>query len=1039
MPVLPATSLQDTVLFVRLQALERDHRCPPGLAGNVLALCTEAAQRLKAFPTLHPQFTLHDETHCLRVVQLMGEVVASVADRLNAIEIALLILAAYFHDQGMIVESSEIDRIRQSDEWKIHEQNWISDHPNYAQIGEQIADPGLTAAERDRAVQNVADLRAAMWTDFIRRSHGQRSAQFISDAFRDDSRLVVYSRSLTDLLALLCESHVRSPDAINPSNAFAFDELVGTVPINLGLLAHVLRLADILDFDRERTPSSLYRAIAFTNATSIAEWEKHRSVVGWSVASDRIVFAAECEHPAYERAIRDFMDLIDSELAAVQSWNRSLPTAFRSHELVLPPRVDRDRIRARTDLATREPIYRYRDLEFSLSRDEIVKVLMTEQLYANRSLFIRELLQNALDALRHRRALYRSAGVTLPDLHVDFEHYQDARVDVVRCVDNGSGMDEDIVQRFLTKAGRSYYRSAEFERERTRFREKGCDFDPCARFGIGFMSCFMFGDEITLFTRRDHGLGREHGRPLVVEIAGLSGIVAIRPGSADQPVGTSVEIRGRVRSVPTDVWSDRVRLLEILEAFALAVEFPVRARCKVPEIAGEISIEPGFTSRRDQIESSVLTKKRVFTASFHDVDERLNGELRVSTLVDDAGVPSIANEEASIRVTGTPPRKAIVRADGSVIGRTGYDHIRQLCCDGILVAGSPGRHRALSRLGWRSLHYGFGDAAFILDARGDIKPELTPARTPPDDMLHHEQPSWKMLFEVASPAYSKILAELVSECRRVTDPERFWAVAEAHGLSLSRLPLSTAFESLKFPFARGDENTVQWRSLHELGPCEIMAFREQNRSVVAITTADGLKLRLPSTLQQLQTGESAVSLWAMAYLIAACSLFRTTSSSALQVTPASAGLGGTLAAHAIGDRFSRRYLFQFHPETADVISVCGPLQVSNREHFVTQRYRSVSHKRWLEYSPLERLLSRLVWGVVGSRFDGPAENTSDLRVRKELGLLYRAVDWSTVDARLRPPFAVLRPGYGVDRLTGEHLHEWSLLVVPAEPDVPDDD
>ena len=40
---------------------------------------------------------------------------------------------------------------------------------------------------------------------------------------------------------------------------------------------------------------------------------------------------AECEHPAYERAIRQFMDTIDAELSAVQEWNRNLPAAFQDY------------------------------------------------------------------------------------------------------------------------------------------------------------------------------------------------------------------------------------------------------------------------------------------------------------------------------------------------------------------------------------------------------------------------------------------------------------------------------------------------------------------------------------------------------------------------------------------------------------------------------------------------------------------------------------------------------------------------------------
>ncbi len=48
------------------------------------------------------------------------------------------------------------------------------------------------------------------------------------------------------------------------------------------------------------------------------------------------------------------------------------------------------------------PIYTYRDLNFQLDQDEIQKLLMGESLTSDSSFILRELLQNALDALELR-------------------------------------------------------------------------------------------------------------------------------------------------------------------------------------------------------------------------------------------------------------------------------------------------------------------------------------------------------------------------------------------------------------------------------------------------------------------------------------------------------------------------------------------------------------------------------------------------------------------------------------------------------------
>jgi hypothetical protein len=333
MPIVSSKTLESTKLFRRLLELQADGVSPSDLAGSVLRLCEEAAERLKSFPILHPQFTLHDERHSLRIVEIMHAVLGRVVEQLDGIEIALLILSAYFHDQGMVVNADELIALKSSSDWSLHEQRWIADHPNFTETQSKLADPLLTSDEQRRLARAIADLEGAMFTDFIRVSHGQRSAEFIIKQYGNDARLTVQGRSLAQLLADICRSHVLPGESISVANGFRYDELVGTTPVNTSLIAIALRLSDILDFDRERTPDSLFRAIHFASPISLEEWQKHRSISGWDISSDRILFTAECEHPAYERSIRAFLGWIDEELVIARRWSRLLPAEFQRYAL----------------------------------------------------------------------------------------------------------------------------------------------------------------------------------------------------------------------------------------------------------------------------------------------------------------------------------------------------------------------------------------------------------------------------------------------------------------------------------------------------------------------------------------------------------------------------------------------------------------------------------------------------------------------------------------------------------------------------------
>jgi hypothetical protein len=70
-----------------------------------------------------------------------------------------------------------------------------------------------------------------------------------------------------------------------------------------------------------------------------------------------------------------------------------------------------------------------------------------------------------LDALRYRRALYkRDHEVEWNQGKVSFRHYEDDDgTKFIECADNGIGMDLEIIRKFLTNVGRSYYRSRDLQ------------------------------------------------------------------------------------------------------------------------------------------------------------------------------------------------------------------------------------------------------------------------------------------------------------------------------------------------------------------------------------------------------------------------------------------------------------------------------------------------------------------------------------------------------------------------------------------------
>lgn len=728
--------IQETALWNKLQSLNDQNAKP--LIELLPIICEEASDRMKAMPTSSPQYTLHDESHFLRVVELMAMVLGKSIDELNAIELCLLILTAYYHDQGMVMSEEEYKNLSSNAHFQLFRDNWYIDHPNQKEIQTQLQDSNINDRERSGLAGLLAELDAAMLTDYLRTTHAKRSSDYVIQTFSSDRRLEVCAINLSNLLAKICESHYSHTHELIPANGYNYDEQIGLDKINVPFIAIVLRLADIMDFDADRTPDVLFRTIHFSSTISLREWEKHRGIQGWEINENLVRFTANYSHPAYQAAALKFMDWVDKELSECQNLCRVFPAQFQRYKLLLPSSVDRSRIKPSNNS------YIYHDLEISLSRNEIVKLLMTDKLYNKPYICIRELLQNSLDALRYRKALFACSEIEWSKGHVDFLHTVDKDgYEIIQCKDNGAGMDSDIVTRFFTKAGRSFYRSPEFERERVSFRKKNVDYDPCFQFGIGFMSCFMLGDRIKIETRRDYGQGKGWGEPLVVEINGLGGLIIIRAGAPSQEIGTTVTITSRKKPSFLDEWTDKVLLTTTLKHFAVATEFPISGRCEIEELEDTVEIPTTLSYILTLIEKAQINNASFITIeqSFKEINKNLSGNIRESFLIDNAGLPALENQYASWQVAPKKSGKYFSLIHNGEAYAPLSSYRSQISIDGILLCGVEGRpkwqNKFSSSLGFFSAT-GIDCNSYSLDVRGNSKPEITPAREPVE---HHWRPS----------------------------------------------------------------------------------------------------------------------------------------------------------------------------------------------------------------------------------------------------------------------------------------------------------
>jgi hypothetical protein len=439
----------------------------------------DAKEVLNLVYSTFPTYTLHNSTHSANVVRLMGKLLGAGVNQVRPLEAALLILSAYFHDIGMVFTEDERARLSKQPEFK----TFLEAYP-----------------EARLAVHGRQDVPRAVAEWYCRWQHAERVYLYLNqDEFSWDGG------SLRDVLGVVCRSHAQNIDALK-SDSF---ETNYRGECDLRFCAILLRLADILDFDNSRSPEAVYRHLGLARRaendrrfkTSDVEWRKHLTARGFKFPGPesrdrryRLDFVAFPEKPAVDLDVRQFLDTIESEFDKCAKLLAFCSPRWQS--LPLPERVDRSHIESQN--------YKYGDFRFTLDQHHILDLLMGENLYDSPYVFVRELLQNAIDTSRHREFHERARGqkeywaapITVTEW-LDADSYRWVRID-----DHGMGMNEHLITSYLLKVGRWFYQSSEFQAALLDYQNTiQEDFLPISRFGIGLLSCFIAGDRVDISTR----------------------------------------------------------------------------------------------------------------------------------------------------------------------------------------------------------------------------------------------------------------------------------------------------------------------------------------------------------------------------------------------------------------------------------------------------------------------------------------------------------------------------------------------------------
>ena len=510
-----------------------------GLNDNVSASIGSTLEGVKPIlerneATFFPDYTDHGVAHVKSVLYsselLISEEAWNVFTREDA---AVLVLATLSHDLGMLID---IDGFRFLLDINQNKDNTLTLPKNDKSWGKLWQQYQLEARRFDGAtlvnilgsqepvsandldLKNISARGVKIIGEFLRRHHHRLAHEIIVLGLPSgNGRVELFknaSEPLREIAGIVARSHGLSLRESIEIIISKYDQtsLREYRFIHPPFLMALIRLADYLDLDIGRAPSSVMSAKSLRSPVSKREWWSHRAIVDCHSYGDDPECLKIIVDPSVIPNVETFC-VIEDKVNAIQYELDSCWAVLGEIYGRIPPlnRLTLQTRRIRSDLRKSSktdhlPFVPYR-ASLKTAHADLLKLLI-KPLYGDKpGIGIRELIQNSMDSVRELDFLLSKTpsknNIDREDLEgsVVVELEQDNEGDYwVTISDCGIGMTYEIIQKYYLTAGASFRQSEAWKTEFT---------DECGsshvlrsgRFGIGVLAAFLIGDRIKVRTR----------------------------------------------------------------------------------------------------------------------------------------------------------------------------------------------------------------------------------------------------------------------------------------------------------------------------------------------------------------------------------------------------------------------------------------------------------------------------------------------------------------------------------------------------------
>ena len=359
-----------------------------------------------------PAYSLHNETHCQAILHniecLLGE---PEIRKLSATDCFVILIAVYLHDIGMVITYSDRQDMLQSDSFsELIDELRNSSSSVLQKAAAELQDVNYDfRGEPDRKARmkklyekklKVFDAMSLILGEHQRKLHAKISEQRVKKWTDGPSKLQA-GLELTQIpmrifyqAAVCAELHGESDFTLiekcpQKDGGYAHDWY------HPRFVAALLIIGDGLDLDNDRFHLFMedFSGADFITETTITHINKHRSIRTLQISPRKIEISADCKTAESLRTLCNEIRWLEGFLKnCTYKWNEIAPENF-SGSL---PNISLNPIRLNGTEIPAEMV----TTRFAISQEKAFSLLQGSHIYNSHFTFLRELIQNACDAVK---------------------------------------------------------------------------------------------------------------------------------------------------------------------------------------------------------------------------------------------------------------------------------------------------------------------------------------------------------------------------------------------------------------------------------------------------------------------------------------------------------------------------------------------------------------------------------------------------------------------------------------------------------------